>query len=318
LIPDQSSRNPAAVKVEFQLDDLKGNQMDAQPKVRLEDEVEDVLAKAMTGLGLSPQLLAERAGLSINRVQAALHGAVEAEALSALADVLGLGAQALLELGDGSPGPDVELPDSLRMLNTPHPVPGYMEMTVNSYLLFSEVEPKAAVAFDAGSDATEHRRLLSAYGQELSHLFLTHTHKDHVAAYTELVQASIAVMTPQREPYRDAKLVRNGQVFDLAGCRVEARETYGHSPGGMTYHIEGVGVPVAIVGDAVFCRSMGKVPKEHYRAAIQMIRAEILALPDETILCPGHGPLTTVGFEKQHNPFFIQRRPRECSPVSPR
>lgn len=278
--------------------------MDAQPKVRLEDEVEDVLGKAMAGLGFSPAHLAERARVSRDQVEAALDGAVDPDVLSVLADALGLGAQALLELSEGSPGPEVELPEVLRMLNTPYPVPGYMEMTVNSYLLFPEAEPQAAVAFDTGSDAAAHHRLLSSNGRRLSHLFLTHTHKDHVAAYTDLIRSSIPVLAPRWEAFRDAEPVRHGQVFDLAGYRIEARETSGHSPGGMTYRIEGLGVPVAVVGDAVFCRSVGKVPAEHYRAAMQMIRTEILALPDETILCPGHGPLTTAGFEKQHNPFF--------------
>ena len=282
-----------------------GQEMElAQPKVRMEDEVEDVLGKAMRGLGLSPAALAERARVSAEQVGAALHGELDPTVLAPLARALGLGEKALLELADGGSGPSIELPERLAMLNTPHPVPGYAEMTVNSYLLLPEAESSTAIAFDTGSDAAQHHRLFSKTGRKLSQLFLTHTHGDHVAAYEELIESPIPVMTPEHEPYGEAEPVRHGQVFDLAGYRIEARETSGHSPGGMTYRIEGLGVPVALVGDAIFCRSMGKVPADRYRAAMQMIETEILSLPDETILCPGHGPLTTVGFEKQHNPFF--------------
>lgn len=270
----------------------------------MEDEVEDVLGKAMRGLGLSPADLAKRAHLSAKAVNAALEGDVDPSVLSCLAAALGLGAKALLELSGAGAAPAIDLPEPLVMLNTPHPVPGYAEMTVNSYLLLPEAEPSIAIAFDTGSDAGQHRRRLSATGRKLSQLFLTHTHKDHVAAYSGLVQTPIPVMTPEREPFGDAEPVRHGQVFDLAGYRIEARETSGHSPGGLTYRIDGLGLPIALVGDAIFCRSMGKVPAERYEAAMQMIEAEILSLPDETILCPGHGPLTTVEFEKRHNPFF--------------
>ena len=76
-----------------------------------------------------------------------------------------------------------------------------------------------------------------------------------------------------------------------------------HSKGAITYVISGLAMPVAIVGDAVFAGSMGGGGVS-YEAALATNRKEILTLPDETILCPGHGPLTTVGEQKMHNPFF--------------
>ena len=60
---------------------------------------------------------------------------------------------------------------------------------------------------------------------------------------------------------------------------------------------------MAVVGDAMFAGSMGGGGVS-YADALGTNRAEILTLPDETILCPGHGPLTTVGEQKVHNPFF--------------
>ena len=74
----------------------------------------------------------------------------------------------------------------------------------------------------------------------------------------------------------------------------------------MTYVIEGLKRPVAIVGDSLFAGSMGG-GSVSYEDALQNNLKKILTLPDETMLCPGHGPMTTVGEEKVHNPFFAGR-----------
>jgi glyoxylase-like metal-dependent hydrolase (beta-lactamase superfamily II) len=60
---------------------------------------------------------------------------------------------------------------------------------------------------------------------------------------------------------------------------------------------------IAIVGDAIFAGSMGGAPNAG-ELAKQKVRAQILSLPDETLITPGHGPLTTVGEEKENNPFY--------------
>jgi glyoxylase-like metal-dependent hydrolase (beta-lactamase superfamily II) len=61
--------------------------------------------------------------------------------------------------------------------------------------------------------------------------------------------------------------------------------------------------PVAVVGDAIFAGSIGR-GNQSWELARQKVREEILSLPAETLICPGHGPLTTVGEEKEYNPFF--------------
>ena len=71
----------------------------------------------------------------------------------------------------------------------------------------------------------------------------------------------------------------------------------------MTYVVTGLSRPVAIVGDSLFAGSMGG-GNVSYDDALRNNREKILTLPDETIVCPGHGPLTTVGKEKRDNPFF--------------
>ena len=71
----------------------------------------------------------------------------------------------------------------------------------------------------------------------------------------------------------------------------------------MTYVVTGLAQPIAIVGDSLFAGSMGG-GNVSYDDALRNNLEKILTLPDETIICPGHGPMTTVGEEKQHNPFF--------------
>ena len=94
--------------------------------------------------------------------------------------------------------------------------------------------------------------------------------------------------------------------FRLGKIDIEARYTWGHSPGGMTFVCTGLARPVAIVGDSMFAGSMGG-GSVSYKDAVQNNFEKILTLADETIICPGHGPMTSVAEEKKHNPFFAAK-----------
>jgi len=93
---------------------------------------------------------------------------------------------------------------------------------------------------------------------------------------------------------------------------VKALATSGHSVGGITYLISGLERPVAVVGDALFAGSMGG-GMVSYADALENNRIKLMTLPDETIVCPGHGPMTTISQEKAHNPFFPEFKPRLMS-----
>jgi glyoxylase-like metal-dependent hydrolase (beta-lactamase superfamily II) len=81
----------------------------------------------------------------------------------------------------------------------------------------------------------------------------------------------------------------------------------GHCLGALGYVIEGLAVPVCVTGDALFAGSMGGcAPGEPYREALAANRKEVLSLPPETILLPGHGPASTVGSELLANPFLAK------------
>jgi hydroxyacylglutathione hydrolase len=273
-------------------------------RIRIEDDFEDVLMKASTGLGLGKQALAEQAGLPVSAVVALLDGGVNEASLRAVAPVLALDEDALISMANRAWQPESIEIEGLRCYNTPFPVDGYAEMTVNSYLVWSP-QTKVAVAFDTGANVDVLLADVKALGLELQALVITHAHRDHIAAYDELlavIEGGIA-FAPTLEPYGEADLLEHGDWLEFDGFEVQARQTNGHSPGGMTYVIEGLGQPVAIVGDSLFCLSQGGAP-EHYAQALKNNREQILSLPENTILCPGHGPMTTVADELAHNPFF--------------
>ena len=91
--------------------------------------------------------------------------------------------------------------------------------------------------------------------------------------------------------------------WNLGALSIEPRLTSGHTAGGTTYVVTGLSRTLAIAGDAIFAGSIGG-PNVSYADALEGIRTQILSLPDDTVICSGHGPLTTVGEEKANNPFF--------------
>ncbi|MGC9451233.1 MAG: MBL fold metallo-hydrolase [Oceanipulchritudo sp.] len=273
-------------------------------RIPLEDNFSDVLSKAAHGLGVNATGLERITGVPATRIHDVLDGEFHMSTVARLAPRLNLHPGCLEELAKGAWYPDpVEL-EGLAAFNTPFPVPGYQEMTVNSYLVWDPMTRKAA-AFDTGANIEAMVRTIEEKKLHLSMVCLTHAHEDHIAALPQLLETTghPPVWANELEPVKGAELLKAGKVFSIGYMQVEACLTSGHSPGGTTYVISGLGIPLAIVGDALFCCSMGGAPG-HYKQALERIRREIFDLPDDTILCPGHGPMTTVLQEKLHNPFF--------------
>jgi hydroxyacylglutathione hydrolase len=163
---------------------------------------------------------------------------------------------------------------------------------------------RVTAAFDTGADSRKMLRLANHHKLQVQLILLTHAHPDHVADLPCLRgETGADVFTPAREPLSGAESIDEGKRFRLGNLQIDTRLTWGHSPGGITYVVTGLARPIAIVGDSLFAGSMGG-GNVSYRDALQNNLEKILTLPDETIICPGHGPMTTVAEEKQHNPFF--------------
>ena len=267
--------------------------------IPLEDNAADVIGKAQRGLGISDSELAEKAGVTAQTIRKLREGDFEESALLNVAPVLGLDGRALCELAKGEWNPKkIESFDGLAQFNT-----DYNGMAVNAYLVW-DPDNRVAAAFDTGADSREMIRFAKHHKLNVQLILLTHAHPDHVADLPCLREETGAdVFTPAREPVPGAEPVEEGKQFGLGNLKIDTRLTWGHSPGGMTYVVTGLARPIAVVGDSLFASSMGG-GNLSYREALRNNLEKILTLPDETIICPGHGPMTTVGEEKQHNPFF--------------
>ncbi len=272
--------------------------------IPIEDTYIDVLKKAAVGLGLGHRALAARSQLSLKEVRTLLDGTRDESMLCRLAPVLHLDAEKLLSMAreDWHPQP-VSVP-GLQCFNMPFPAAGYEDASVNCYLLIDHAAGQA-VAFDTGTQPEPMLSYLRSKQLGLHALFLTHTHRDHVAAYQAILDATGCALAyaPESEPYANALPVEPGARFRIGALEIEARLTNGHSPGGTTYVVDGLSEKIAMVGDSLFCLSQGGA-KGAYRLALENNRRQILSLPGRTVLCPGHGPMTTVDEELAHNPFF--------------
>lgn len=266
--------------------------------IALEDNFDDVFGKALRGQKLTPHAAAQRAGLDGAAVARLLGGRFEEEPARALAAALHLSPEALVALATGKHAPAVERPASMVVATTP-----FGGMTVNAYILWDRENRDAAI-FDTGAEAAPLLESVAALELNVVAIFLTHSHADHVKALAPLKrELGVEAWSSEHEPVRGTNTFRPGELFNAGRHFIRTRLTPGHSPGGTTFVIEGPVVQAAIVGDALFAGSIGGV-HNGYDATLDNIRREILGLRDDTILCPGHGPLTTVGLEKVGNPFF--------------
>ncbi len=274
-------------------------------RIELEDNYEDVLMKAATGLGLGKSKLAELAGLSTQQVTSLLKGNFDSLSSYKVAAVLGLHPEAVQALASGESTPELIELEDLHIFNTSFSIPGFGQMAVNSFLVKCP-KSSAAVLFDTGTDPEQVIAAIHSIGASLQAIFLTHTHRDHVASVSALRSAfsNATLYGPKREPFAGAYGVRDGDCFDVGSLQIKARLTNGHSKGGTSYLMDGLTKKIACVGDALFACSQGGVSAAQYAKSLEINRSQLLSLPSDTVLCPGHGPLTTVAHERGCNPFY--------------
>ncbi|MGH8048506.1 MAG: MBL fold metallo-hydrolase, partial [Chthoniobacterales bacterium] len=162
--------------------------------IPLEDAFNDVLGKAARGLGKSPSQLSQETGVSAEKIRAVIEGEFDAAVVHALAAPLGLAAEPLVALGEGTYAPTPVGIEGLRQFNTP-----FDDMTVNAYLVWDTVSKDAAI-FDTGSDAGDMLAAASALGVRIGQVFITHSHGDHVFDLDRVLEKTgAAAWTPSRE-----------------------------------------------------------------------------------------------------------------------
>lgn len=200
-------------------------------------------------------------------------------------------------------------------------------LAVNCYVL---IAGDAAVVIDPGDEGDRLAGELAQRGVRLEAIWLTHAHFDHVGGIAALlaqqeegarnvpvhlhpadlpllrnaVAAAAAWSIPLEAPPTDTVDLKHGEVLSLNGVDARVLHTPGHSPGSVSFHFPGHGFVLS--GDALFQGSVGRtdLPLADGEQLLASIRRELLSLPDETTVLPGHGPATTVGAERYGNPFL--------------
>ena len=183
-----------------------------------------------------------------------------------------------------------------------------------------------AIVVDPGDDISKIVSILKQQNLTVKYILVTHAHIDHIAGAAELkkltgapvfynqndmplvkgmdMQAGwLGVPAPEVAP-PDVPLV-DGQKISVSGISGTVLHTPGHTPGSVCLYIPEHSLLLA--GDTLFAGSIGRtdLPGGDGRQIIASIRSKLMALPDETRVVPGHGPNTSIGSERESNPFIV-------------
>ena len=198
----------------------------------------------------------------------------------------------------------------------------------NCVLVGDEEEGVLAV-IDPGEEAALIAERIAASGLRPVMILHTHAHLDHAAGTGELLRLlggdlPVGLHRDELEMYSGLSLqgrmfgleaenpppptlwLEHGQRLELGALALEVRHTPGHSPGGVSFVLQGAPPPpVVIVGDVLFAGSIGRTDLfgGSFQVLERSIREQLYSLPDETRVVCGHGPETTIGREKRTNPF---------------
>jgi hydroxyacylglutathione hydrolase len=273
--------------------------------MNLEDHIGDILKKARLMAGVEIPKAADAAGISEAAFSEVERSGQVVHQINwgTLASTLALNGEKLTKIANGWHPASIDLSIWRELRQISNTAEG---ITVNCYLVWDEVSREAAL-FDTGWQSDPILQIVEENGLQLRHLFITHNHEDHIAALSKLREAF-----PKLLLHKNSKTAppqhrnRANDFIHLGSLRITNRETPGHSEDSVTY-IVGTwpddAPHVAIVGDAIFAASMG-TGNQSWELARQKVKEQILSLPPATLICPGHGPLTTVADEKENNPFF--------------
>ena len=196
-------------------------------------------------------------------------------------------------------------------------------LQANCYIVGCETT-KTGVVIDPGDEAERILAAVTKHGLNIKYVLLTHAHFDHIAACAAV---SVATQAPIGLHQADLPLLKAGGGAQAWGFPMPAYKapelwlaegtdisfgshtfqilfTPGHAPGHVTFYEAAAGI--LFDGDVLFAGSIGRtdLPGGDYELLIESINQKLMPLPDETIVCPGHGPTTTIGRERMSNPFL--------------
>lgn len=195
------------------------------------------------------------------------------------------------------------------------------ELATNCYLIGCR-DTHAALVIDPGGDGAVIVERIKTLRLNVKKIILTHGHVDHWAAAGEVARvtgapvlihhadafmltdpaASLALYMGTRTPVEATSFLGDGDTVEAGKVKLEVLHTPGHTPGGVCLYTAGI----VFTGDTLFEGSIGRtdLPGGDMRKLVSSIKKRLLVLPDDTEVCPGHGPRTTIGDERRYNPFL--------------
>ncbi len=195
---------------------------------------------------------------------------------------------------------------------------------VNCSILGCE-ESGQGVVVDPGDDAESILAQVQQRGLAISAIINTHGHFDHVGVNRRLTQATGAPLyihqadapmlervaktaamygLPGENSPQPDHLLEDGMLIEFGTHRLQVIHTPGHTPGGCCLYLEAEGKLIA--GDTLFADGVGRtdLPGGSHQQLVESIKSRLFILPDQVQVYPGHGPTTTIGHEKRHNPYL--------------
>jgi glyoxylase-like metal-dependent hydrolase (beta-lactamase superfamily II) len=191
----------------------------------------------------------------------------------------------------------------------------------NCYILAAK-DGADALIIDPGSDAQAIKEVLARHRLAEGLVVNTHGHYDHIGADSDFKapvavhRADAAMLHDSRKNFsaifgisfkvkNSVQYLEDGQMISVGGLSLKVLHTPGHTAGGISLLLEKPETNIVFSGDALFAGSVGRTDLGGSQELLESsIREKLLALPDETVVYPGHGPSTTIGEERRTNPFL--------------
>ncbi len=193
----------------------------------------------------------------------------------------------------------------------------------NCFFLINE-DTKEVLIIDPADSAKRIIQWVNSEQLKPVAILLTHGHFDHILAVNDVKkeygipvyaskdevevlatpQLNVSTMMGMRLSMKADELFKDGDVLELAGMKLKVIATPGHTIGSVCFYIEEE--KMLISGDTLFCTSVGRTdfPTGNGRQLIESIKTRLFVLPDDTAVFPGHNDMTSIGYEKVHNPFI--------------
>jgi hydroxyacylglutathione hydrolase len=187
---------------------------------------------------------------------------------------------------------------------------------------------REAMVIDPGDDLEDVLALLQKHNLQVKHIVITHAHIDHIGGAMKLRALTGAPILLNQNDYALLKMldeqaawvgmrspgkveidqsVTTGETVSAGTITASVLHTPGHTEGSVCLYFPAD--KKLIAGDTLFAGSIGRtdLPGGSMQKILRSLRDTLMALPDETVVVPGHGPLTTIGEERESNPFLVRR-----------